>query len=123
MFEVPDGMSKKQFDDHPVKQMISFAAQTGQVPERHEIDRIDVAPSVRKRIADACRDVVAIHATGEQAHAWARGDEHAAAIVGGLPEEQRDPWWFRRPIEAELDERDPAALAEQVPRFHGLGGR
>jgi hypothetical protein len=119
--EVPDDMSISQFHAHPVRQLIRHAAYTGEVPSRHELERLELSPSVRKKITDACRECAEIHATGEKANAWNRGDEHAVAIVGDLPEEQKDPEWFEGPREEDLIAGDPSALAARVPRLHGVG--
>jgi hypothetical protein len=111
-------MSLAQYQSHPVRQMIRHAAYCGEaaVPTRHEIDRLDLPPALRKRVADACREVAKIHDTGLQSEAWSRGDDHCFAIIGDLSEEQQDPRWFDGPSATDLIEHDPDALATHVPR-------
>lgn len=115
MYVLPDGMSIKQFTNHPVRQAIRLAAYVGErgVPIRAELDSLKLPPSMRARVDKACREVASIHDSGAQSDAWSRGDELASEIIGALPQDMRDPTWWQELPPAETD---PAALAGLIPR-------
>jgi hypothetical protein len=116
VYVVPDGMSIAQFTNHPVRQMIRAAAYAGEraMPTTAELDALKLSATDRAHLRKACDEVAKIHATGVQSDAWARGDELAAEIVGGLSDEQRDPRNFvERPS---LETMSPDKLAALVGR-------
>src|SRR4051794_12279088 len=116
VYTVPDGMTIEQFTNHPVRQMIRAAAYAGDraKPTTGELDSLKLSASDRALVARACTEVAKLHATGVHSDAWSRGDDLAAEIVGGLPDEQRDPRnFFERPP---LETMGPADLATLVPR-------
>lgn len=116
-FELPEGMSTRDFLAHPVRQLIRHAAYVGKraIPNTAELDALRLEPRLRTRVRDACLTVAQIHDAGEHETAWNLGDEEAAWVLAKLSDEQRDPRFYE-PIDPADVITDSGQLAALVPR-------
>jgi hypothetical protein len=114
------GLPVSDFNRHPVRQLIRDAAYYGARgrPIPAELDALKLSSEARAKVKRACEKVAEIHDEGHHQDAWSTGDRAAAEILGGLPDEKRDPDYLK-PV-AELPD-DPAELAKLIPRDGSFG--
>jgi hypothetical protein len=102
---------RPQTRKHPVGQLLSHAA-AGELPTERDLDRLELSPAARRRVADAALVAVGIQAGGENHAARNHAADQAERIIGDLTPEKQSPNY----LEVDDSPDDPAGLAEQVSR-------
>lgn len=112
---LPAGMTPRDFQDHPVRQLLRDAAYHGPggEPTAAELDALGLSDGARDAVRDGCAEVARLNSEGDHQGAWQRGDELAVEILAGLPEYMRWPEHWAPP-DPLADVTDPGALAAAV---------
>jgi hypothetical protein len=99
---------------HPVHTLLAEAAYAGREATEEELAELQLAAADRELVRKAAREAAFLHAGGERGRAREHALRRSHEIIGGLPEEQRDPRYLHGPDN--LDGLGPAELAARIPR-------
>lgn len=113
MFDAPEGMTIAAFTRHPVRRLLRDTAYGGTEPSKAELEALKLPARVRDTVRTRCRELVAIRAEGRHQDAWGQADAFAAAVIGSLAEELRDPDYCAA-TQDPTDGLGPAELAALV---------
>jgi len=99
---------------HPVEDLLSAVAYTGQEPRHAEVVALDLPSDARHLLTQAVAQTAALRADGERLAARRAAEEGTAWVLGALPEPMRDPGYLD-PVEVGPGP-GPAELAGRVSR-------